>query len=228
MAIPPLGAFGPVGAGGRIGVVIARQTVAELDGGRKLVALKIRTEDSVGNGPARPGAVPETHALSKVPGAAGPAGRVSPAVQSPVVQPPAEEPSRRAEEAPAVAKNPDRLTPGEKAVVAQLQQRDQQVRQEEKAHAAAAGDLAGPIAYTYQTGPDGRRYAVGGSVPIHARVVSGDPAELASIGARLAAAGQAASNPSGADLAVARAGYGLAAEGAALARRLGQGLDITA
>ncbi len=54
-----------------------------------------------------------------------------------------------------------------RAVIAQLRARDQQVRAHEMAHLAAAGAYATSGAnYTYQTGPDGRKYAVGGEVGI--------------------------------------------------------------
>lgn len=48
----------------------------------------------------------------------------------------------------------------------QLKQRDREVRAHEQAHQAAGGQHAGGATYTYQVGPDGRRYAVGGEVPI--------------------------------------------------------------
>jgi hypothetical protein len=61
-------------------------------------------------------------------------------------------------------------------VVAQLKARDQEVRTHEQAHLAAAGPHArGGISYDYQTGPDGQKYAVGGSVGIDTSPVSGDP-----------------------------------------------------
>ncbi|MBV5336531.1 MAG: hypothetical protein J0653_00520 [Deltaproteobacteria bacterium] len=49
----------------------------------------------------------------------------------------------------------------------QLKQIDRKVRQHEQAHLAAGRDLvtSGPN-YTYQTGPDKQRYAVGGEVSI--------------------------------------------------------------
>ncbi len=48
-----------------------------------------------------------------------------------------------------------------------LKQRDREVRAHEAAHLAAAGQYATSGArYTYQRGPDGRNYAVGGSVGI--------------------------------------------------------------
>lgn len=110
------------------------------------------------------------------------------------------------------ARLPTELTATEKTDVTRLQQRDQQVRQEEKAHAAVAGDLAGPINYTYQRGPDGRQYAVGGSVGIRASNLSGDPAEAARKAGRLATAANAATNPSLQDYAVARQAYELGSQ----------------
>lgn len=66
------------------------------------------------------------------------------------------------------AKN-DRLTlsPEEQKMVAALQQRDREVRTHEQAHLANAGQYArGGPSYSFQQGPDGRRYAIGGEVPI--------------------------------------------------------------
>ncbi|MEL6963179.1 MAG: putative metalloprotease CJM1_0395 family protein, partial [Pseudomonadota bacterium] len=111
--------------------------------------------------------------------------------------------------APSAAVLPNQLSPAEKAAVSRLQQRDQQVKQEEKAHAAVAGDLAGPINYVYQLGPDGRQYAVGGSVGIQASALSGDPADAKRQAGRIAAAANAATNPSAQDYAAARQAYAL-------------------
>lgn len=59
------------------------------------------------------------------------------------------------------------LTEEEKRQVEKLKKRDQEVRQHERAHLSAAGDLAvSSASYNYQTGPDGKRYAVGGEVSI--------------------------------------------------------------
>lgn len=49
--------------------------------------------------------------------------------------------------------------------VRELQVRDQQVRAHEQAHVSASGRIATSAPnYDYETGPDGRKYAVGGSV----------------------------------------------------------------
>ncbi|MEO1584713.1 MAG: putative metalloprotease CJM1_0395 family protein [Planctomycetota bacterium] len=59
------------------------------------------------------------------------------------------------------------LDDAEQRQVEELKARDQEVRTHEQAHVAAAGPLyrGGPN-YTYRTGPDGNRYAVGGNVQI--------------------------------------------------------------
>ena len=68
------------------------------------------------------------------------------------------------------------LDASEQKEVDQLKARDQEVRVHEAAHLAAAGGFAqGGASYSYQTGPDGRRYAVGGEVSINTSAVPGDP-----------------------------------------------------
>ena len=116
------------------------------------------------------------------------------------------------------------LSAAEKAHIAELLQRDGQVRQEENAHAAIAGSAAGPIQYEYQRGPDGRMYAVGGSVPIHAENPSGDPAEQRRLAGKIAAAAMAAINPSAADYAAASTAYRAASD---VMTQASQGTDVT-
>jgi hypothetical protein len=59
------------------------------------------------------------------------------------------------------------LSESEKQQLEALKQRDQEVRAHERAHLSAAGGHAVSGAnFTYQTGPDGKRYAVGGEVSI--------------------------------------------------------------
>jgi hypothetical protein len=68
------------------------------------------------------------------------------------------------------------LSQEEQSQVEQLETRDREVRQHEQAHLAAAGGYArGGASYEYETGPDGKRYAVGGEVSIDTSKVSGDP-----------------------------------------------------
>lgn len=55
----------------------------------------------------------------------------------------------------------------EERVVAQLQEADRRVRAHERAHLAVGADLVrGGASFTYELGPDRRRYAVAGEVSI--------------------------------------------------------------
>ena len=67
------------------------------------------------------------------------------------------------------------LTEEEQEVVRDLKARDAEVRRHEQAHAAVGGQYAGQPTYTYQTGPDGQRYAIGGPVSIDSAPIGGDP-----------------------------------------------------
>jgi hypothetical protein len=95
------------------------------------------------------------------------------------------------------------LTTEEQQQVRELQARDREVRQHEQAHLAAAGELAsGGPTYTYQTGPDGRRYAVGGEVQIQLRE-GNDARETLENAQRAKRAALAPAEPSGQDRRVA-------------------------
>ena len=62
------------------------------------------------------------------------------------------------------------LTPEQQQALAELKRVDQEVRQHEHAHQAVAGGLSsGGASYTYETGADGKHYAVGGEVSISLR-----------------------------------------------------------
>lgn len=57
------------------------------------------------------------------------------------------------------------LTPEEEAMIEDLEARDREVRSHEANHYAQLGQYAvAPPQYSYQIGPDGKAYAVGGSV----------------------------------------------------------------
>ncbi len=60
-----------------------------------------------------------------------------------------------------------RLTEEELKQLTELKRRDREVKTHEQAHLAAAGQYAaGGASFSYQNGPDGKRYAIGGEVPI--------------------------------------------------------------
>lgn len=126
---------------GRTGVVVGSTAVGETADGKQRVVMQIKSQ------------VPEAQSQNPL--------RSSPAKADPA----SELRAATAGEARGgfelrdarVARNPNDLTAEEKTAVDRLRQRDAQVRQEEQAHAAAAGAAAGPITYTYATGPDGRQ-----------------------------------------------------------------------
>ena len=87
--------------------------------------------------------------------------------------------------------------------MARLRAVDSAVRQEEEAHAAAAGAFAGAPQYQYTVGPDDRQYAISGHVDIKVNV-SGSPEQVERALKTIQAAALAPNNPSGADLSVFR------------------------
>lgn len=103
----------------------------------------------------------------------------------------------------AAATNPE-ADQAIRAQVLKLQARDREVRAHEQAHLAAAGRFAtsGP-SFTFQTGPDGRRYAVGGEVGIDTSPVPDDPEATIAKAQQIRAAALAPAQPSSQDLAVA-------------------------
>ena len=98
------------------------------------------------------------------------------------------------------------LTPEEQQAVEELKARDREVRTHEMAHVLAGGAYvtSGP-SYTYQTGPDGKGYAVGGSVGIDTSPVEGNPEATIQKMQTVMAAALAPTQPSGQDLKVAAA-----------------------
>lgn len=96
------------------------------------------------------------------------------------------------------------LTQAEQQQVAQMQQRDREVRNHEQAHVAAGGSVVtGGASFSYQTGPDGRRYATGGEVPIDASEVPDDPEATVQKARQIRRAALAPAQPSAQDRAVA-------------------------
>lgn len=87
--------------------------------------------------------------------------------------------------------------------VAELKARDTEVRQHERAHAAAGAPHTGQPSYQYVKGPDGRNYAVAGEVPIDTSPVPGDPEATIAKAEQVKRAALAPAEPSSADRAVA-------------------------
>lgn len=96
----------------------------------------------------------------------------------------------------------DELSPDEERLVRDLQSRDSEVRAHEAAHQAAGGGMTGAASFTYQQGPDGKMYAIGGEVSISMKSGS-TPEETIANARQIVAAAMAAGNPSPQDYAVA-------------------------
>jgi len=88
--------------------------------------------------------------------------------------------------------------------IQKLKARDREVRAHEAAHVAAgAGIVRGGTSFTYQRGPDGVQYAIGGEVQIDTSKVTGDPQATVRKAERIRAAALAPAQPSSADRAIA-------------------------
>jgi len=86
--------------------------------------------------------------------------------------------------------------------ILKLQQIDSHVKNHEAAHKTAGGELAGSASYTYKIGPDGKRYAVSGEVPIAIKKGK-TPEETIANMEKVKAAALAPADPSPQDLKVA-------------------------
>jgi hypothetical protein len=114
---------------------------------------------------------------------------------------------------PAEAAAPDTSAPGPRSTdelalaelrqIAELQARDREVRAHEQAHKAVAGPHGGAMSFQYQTGPDGRKYAVGGEVAVDLSTVRGDPQATIDKMEQVRRAALAPAEPSSTDRAVA-------------------------
>lgn len=104
------------------------------------------------------------------------------------------------------------LSPEEQDKVSKLAAIDQKVRAHEMAHLAAAGGLATSGAtYSFQRGPDGQLYAVGGEVGIDTSAGK-TPEETLQRAQQIRAAAMAPADPSSQDHAVAAKAGQLAAK----------------
>ena len=105
--------------------------------------------------------------------------------------------------APKKSHDQQELSSEEQARVTELVQRDAEVRAHEQAHKSAAGGHSGAISLSYETGPDGKRYAVAGEVPVDISPVKGDPSATIQKMQTIQRAALAPADPSSADRRVA-------------------------
>ena len=94
------------------------------------------------------------------------------------------------------------LSDEEEAMLRELEARDIAVRAHEMAHMAAGAGLTSGASFTFQRGPNGRQYAIGGEVQID--MSSGStPEDTLNRAKRILSAASAPTDPSAADAAVA-------------------------
>lgn len=96
-----------------------------------------------------------------------------------------------------------RLSDEETKKINELAARDREVRAHEQAHAAVGGVHAGAPTYTFETGPNGKKYAVGGEVSISTSPVAGDAEATIRKADQVKRAALAPAQPSAQDRAVA-------------------------
>lgn len=102
------------------------------------------------------------------------------------------------------AQGDKQLTSEEEQQVKELKQRDQEVRRHEQAHKAAAGQYAsGGPQFEYETGPDGKQYAVGGEVKIDTSIIPDNPEATVRKMQQIRRAALAPGEPSSQDRAIA-------------------------
>jgi hypothetical protein len=104
------------------------------------------------------------------------------------------------------AQKGEQFSEEEKKVIDELKSRDMEVRNHEQAHISAGGAyIRGGASYTFQSGPDGKQYAIGGEVSIDTSPVKGNPEATIAKMQTVISAAMAPANPSGTDRAVAAA-----------------------
>jgi len=108
------------------------------------------------------------------------------------------------EDRPSKSDAESNLSQDEKLLLERLQKADAEVRAHEMAHIAAGAEfITSGATFSYQKGPDGQNYAVGGEVHIDTSAEPGDPKATLQKMRRVRAAALAPAQPSSQDLKVA-------------------------
>jgi len=95
------------------------------------------------------------------------------------------------------------LSEDQQRVLDKLKARDADVRTHEQAHRSVGGQYASTASFTYQKGPDGTNYAIGGEVQIDTRAIPNDPKATAAKMEQVERAALAPADPSSQDMHVA-------------------------
>ncbi len=105
------------------------------------------------------------------------------------------------------------LSEEEKKQVDKLKKIDAEVKRHEQAHLAAGGSLVrGGASFSYESGPDGKQYAVAGEVSIEMSPVDGDPEATIRKMQQVKSAALAPAEPSAQDRSVASSASSIAAQ----------------
>lgn len=105
--------------------------------------------------------------------------------------------------APTNTDTPLELSEDDQHRLSELRARDREVRAHEAAHARVGGEFAGSPGFSFETGPDGRQYAIAGEVSIDRSPVPGDPEATIAKLEKVIRAALAPASPSDQDRAVA-------------------------
>ena len=111
---------------------------------------------------------------------------------------------------PAQLRREQRQQAAEQATIRELAAIDRKVKAHEQAHASVGGVYAGAPSFTYKTGPNGVRYAVGGEVPIDISAVPGNPEATLRKAEQVRRAALAPADPSPTDRRVAATAQAIA------------------
>ena len=104
------------------------------------------------------------------------------------------------------------LSATDQTQIDKLKARDTDVKAHEQAHRSVGGQFAGVPSYTYQQGPDGKKYAIGGEVSIDTSPVPKDTAATIAKEEQVQRAALAPADPSTQDLKVAAEAANAAAQ----------------
>ncbi|MFP4528262.1 MAG: putative metalloprotease CJM1_0395 family protein [Candidatus Kapaibacterium sp.] len=115
----------------------------------------------------------------------------------------AQQENQNSDESGEITTTGQQLSDAEKRVIEELEDRDREVRTHEQAHQIAGGNLVRGKNFSYTTGPDGKRYAIGGEVQIDISKVPNDPRATIDKMQQVKRAALAPSDPSTQDRAVA-------------------------
>lgn len=129
---------------------------------------------------------------------------------------------------PADEKSDETLTEEEQQEVDRLKARDEEVRIHEQAHASTGGQYAGSPSYSYEQGPDGKRYITDGEVSIDVSPIANDPQATIDKMRQVYRAALAPAEPSSADRSVANEAQQQMSEATADLSKEARGDDVDA